>query len=239
MSSTYKGSAYGPRAKTTNERKAATRNAAAKARIAETKRINNNTLKKSLKNFKQNAINGPAWKHYLKMYVSRRKGTFGNSASGYSVGGQGATNLQKGVLKSVEEVNTAIVNLPAQITLKELLTEMPVNAHIGGKNNPVCLAASKGMIDSFKYLYGVILFNNLEINDSACLREQQEKFNSMKKDYLGEINAFVDDLKSKLVGHKLRGGARTRKSKNIFSSAKGWMKQMSRVFTKKTRKHRQ
>ena len=240
---TYHGSAYGPRAEPTNERKAATLNAAARARNAETRRINKNTLEKSLNNFKQNAINGPTWKHYLKMYVSERKGTFGNSALGFSEGEQGATNLQKGVLKSVKEIHTAIVNLPAKISLKGLLTEMPVRAHIGGKNNPVCLAASNGMIDSFKYLYGVILFNNLEINDSACLGEQQEKFNSMNNNYLGEIKAFVANLKSKpvtrKVGPKLRGGARTRKSKNMLSSAKRWMKQMSRVFTKKTRKHRQ
>jgi len=214
----------------------ATRRAVANARTAATRRINKNTLRQSLNNFKRNAISESEWEYYLQMYASRRKGTFNTGATGRSVGNQGAVKLQHAVLGSVESVHGAIIDLPGQISIKELLTEKPVKAHINGKNNPVCLAASNGKVDNFKYLYGVAAFNNLTIEDSACLDEQTDKFNEMKDKYSAEINTFVNHLKKKGATKKVGGGKR---SKNIFSSAKGWMKQMSRMFTKKTRKHRQ
>jgi hypothetical protein len=233
MSSVFHGSVAAPKPIISRN---ATKRAAANARTAATRRIYKNTLKQSLNNFKRNAISGSEWEHYLQMYASRRKGTFNTGAMGRSVGNQGAVNLQHAVLGSVESVHGAIIDLPGQISIKELLTEKPVNAHIKGKNNPVCLAASNGKVDNFKYLYGVAAFNNLTIEDSACLNEQKDKFNNMKDEYSAEIETFVNHLKKKGATKKVGGGKR---SKNIFSSAKGWMKQMSRMFTKKTRKHRQ
>ena len=93
----------------------------------------------------------------------------------------------------------------------------------------LCLAAVQSNHEIFKYLYGVAkkhLGYAVENPDDKCLTAQKDAYIKLKEQY-------------NLNGGGTRKAGGKRKSKNMLSSAKRWMKQMSRVFTKKTRKHRQ
>ena len=232
---TYHGSAYGPRAEPNNERKAATLKA--KIHAAAAKVHHNLTAKAKASKMAASQL---TWDDALIQYYDKQstKAPF----SYENTGGRGIGNQwHKGVEDAISAGNITllhqkILNLSDQTTYEDAFITPSVKQQESGHNSHLCLAATQNE-DAFLYLYGVATYHlgtaPLVSADTRCSTDdQKKKFRELQ-------NKYKETLALMKVARKLKGGARTRKSKNMLSSAKRWMKQMSRVFTKKTRKHRQ
>jgi hypothetical protein len=180
------------------------------------------------------------WDDALIQYYGKQstKGAFSYAnTGGRGIGNQWHTDVEKAVAKGdITLLHRNVLNLADQVAYEDAFITPSVKQQKSGHNSHLCLAATQNE-DAFLYLYGVAKYHlgtaPLVSADTRCsTKEQIDAFSNLQEKY-------KDTLAVMKVGLKLRGGARTRKSKNIFSSAKGWMKQMSRMFTKKTRKHRQ
>lgn len=232
---TYHGSAYGPRAEPNNERKAATLKAKINAAAAKV-RHNLTAKAKASKMAASQLTWDDALIQYYDMQSTKAPFSYKNT------GGRGIKDQwHKGVEGAISAGNITllhqkILNLSDQRTYEDAFITPSVKPQESGHTSHLCSAATQNE-DAFLYLYGVAKYHlGTAPLVSAGIRcstdDQKKKFSELQKKYTNTLALMK-------LGPKLRGGARTRKSKNMLSSAKRWMKQMSRVFTKKTRKHRQ
>ena len=232
---TYHGSAYGPRAEPNNERKAATLKA--KIHAAAAKVHHNLTAKAKASKMAASQL---TWDDALIQYYDKQstKGAFSYAnTGGRGIGNQWHTDVEKAVAKgNITLLHKKVLNLGDQATYEDAFITPSVKQQESGHNSHLCLAATQNE-DAFLYLYGVAKYH---LGTAPLVSAGIRCSTDNQKDAFSKLqNKYKETLALMKVGRKLRGGARTRKSKNMFSSAKRWMKQMSRVFTKKTRKHRQ
>lgn len=160
------------------------------------------------------------------MSSTRKTGTNGrgNSKGWYN-------RMQNAIISNdLDSVKTTFDSLPSNITHADALIRPSVKQHQSGHNGMLCLAAVQSNHEIFKYLYGIA---KKYLGDDAVKNPDDKCPHAQKVAYIELKNIY------KLNGGGTRKAGGKRKSKNMLSSAKRWMKQMSRVFTKKTRKHRQ